>query len=705
MSFNLKAVSLALGLAHTSFAYDAQKRQVDPAPLFPNTTASIVELPSFTEDSSSIEIPLSTGLVDIIDQDLTESLPPVFTSIEVTSEVVADVEVSSSALDIEISSELLETSTPVTEVLDIEETVTPPPEAPEVETIPLVSTQIVQQPSVIVVKQVTFFVFGSALGGLCPVVQPAPAPPAVPGQPAPSPDEGSFVVDDEVFTDFPQACLAACNVQFSQCQSLVGPGLKLTQCQTQLAACQNAAATATIVVPVPTTITQTVVVPPEAIQTDAPAVTSKIIDAGGEVITTTVLHPDEAASVGPSGVIIITVTAPPTPEPEAPEDLPEITEEIVIPPVSTDVVVLQPSGVAVPPEDEDIEDEDAGGDKEVEIPDVVDEEAGDDDEEQEAEDVEDEVEEEPAAEEENIGEVDEDSEAEQEVEEPAEGIDGEDDQEDEVKPPAPIASVVTITLPPNPAEPGVPQISTATITIHPSAAPAPPKGAAEEEDALPLPPQESVVTVTIGDQTGVITMTASAPAAPPALPTNIPGCPLCQEAVTVTETLVLTETVALCEADADATVAPGEETAVVIETEIPESLIPQPSELPEKPEEVVEDVDEVESPEEDVEEAEEEAQEEDAEEVDDEKAQEEDAEEADDEVQEEEAEEADDEAQEEDVEEADDEESEEEELEEGLADDQDNVKGDGPGKSRGDGIFAGKPGRPLRFHRRNYRLW
>jgi hypothetical protein len=95
--------------------------------------------------------------------------------------------------------------------------------------------------SVIIIEQVSFFTFTSALGGLPPDVL------------SNSNNNGTFVVAGQPFTSLGQAASAACNIQFQSCSTVIGQGFEITDCQSQLVLCQGAASTATITAPSPET--------------------------------------------------------------------------------------------------------------------------------------------------------------------------------------------------------------------------------------------------------------------------------------------------------------------------------------------------------------------------------------------------------------------------------------------------------------------
>ncbi|KAH6690603.1 hypothetical protein F5X68DRAFT_274505 [Plectosphaerella plurivora] len=392
----VESVSSALALNQTVTEASSAVAETASSALALNTTVTAIAETASSSLALNATITASSAL-ETLSAD--RNLIPPFANATIT-QAVTEVQVST-VLQVSTVTQDLGNNITVTSVVtnQVPVTVTAPPAT---ETVQVVSTQIIQQPTVIIVQQITFFVFQSALGAICPAVQPAPA--AQVGQ-------GGFIVGGQTFPQFQQACLAACNIQLNQCQTIVGPGIQLTQCQSQFIACQGAAATATVTVAVPTTITQTVILPPNAAQTDAPAVTSHIVEGGGQVIATTTLASDAVATIGSSGVHIITVTATPAP-PAAPAP-------------------SAPPAVQEPPVQQ--------------------------------------------------------------------------------APPQHVTSIVTVTID-NPAQPGVPLVSTATLTLqHPV-----PTQAVEAQPQQPQQPPQmhtSVVTVTIGQQVGVITMTV--PAAQP----------------------------------------------------------------------------------------------------------------------------------------------------------------------------------------------
>ncbi|OBR07325.1 hypothetical protein CH63R_08846 [Colletotrichum higginsianum IMI 349063] len=235
--------------------------------------------PSPILSSINIPPPLSTG---------TGAVAPISggpTGIFLNTSVPATAPQLSTVTEVATITSTLSNNVTTTEVITTERTVTAS------------AAPVIQQPQVIIISQVTFFTFISALGGAPPAVQQG--------------DQGGFVVGGQQFGQFQSACNAACGMQFTQCQSIAGQNFQISQCQTQLIACQNAAKTATVTVSVPTTVTQTVLLPNGPISGDAGGVPSGIAEEGGSVITTTTLPPDAGATVGTGGVSFITVTATP----------------------------------------------------------------------------------------------------------------------------------------------------------------------------------------------------------------------------------------------------------------------------------------------------------------------------------------------------------------------------------------------------------
>ncbi|KAJ0158446.1 hypothetical protein CTA2_11558, partial [Colletotrichum tanaceti] len=245
--------------------------------------------PSPILSSINIPPPLSTG---------TGAVAPISggpTGIFLNTSVPATAPQLTTVTEVATITSTLSNNVTTTEVITTERTVTAS------------AAPVIQQPQVIIISQVTFFTFISALGGAPPAVQQG--------------DQGGFVVGGQQFGLFQSACNAACGMQFTQCQNIAGQNFQISQCQTQLIACQNAAKTATVTVSVPTTVTQTVLLPNGPISGPG-GVPSGIAEEGGSVITTTTLPPDAGATVGTGGVSFITVTATPG-APPSPTAVPE----------------------------------------------------------------------------------------------------------------------------------------------------------------------------------------------------------------------------------------------------------------------------------------------------------------------------------------------------------------------------------------------
>lgn len=267
----LKSAVLVCLLAELGLARQ-KKRQAEPEPVF--TSISILPRPSLTgTGSASSAAPTGIYLNTSI-----PAVPSVTTLTEVATVTATD-----------------SNNVTMTDVVTTERTVTADP------------VTLIRQPKIIIISQQTFFNFISGLGGAPPSVQPG--------------EQGGFKVGGLQFGQFQSACSAACNMQFTQCQSFAGQNFTVTQCQTQLIACQNAAKTATVTVSVPTTVTQTIVVPDMPATGDSNVPTG--IADGGSIITTTTLPPGAGATVGTGGVSFVTGVptpgAPPAQTPAVPE--------------------------------------------------------------------------------------------------------------------------------------------------------------------------------------------------------------------------------------------------------------------------------------------------------------------------------------------------------------------------------------------------
>ncbi|GKT45053.1 uncharacterized protein ColSpa_05234 [Colletotrichum spaethianum] len=264
-----KSAVLACLLAELGLARQAKRQDVAPSPVL-----SSISIPPLLSTGTGAAAPAKAGPTGLF---LNTSIPAVAAPPQV-----------STLTELATVTSLLSNNVTTTQVITTERTVTAD------------AAPIILQPQVIIVSQVTFFTFTSALGGACPAVQQ--------GQ------QGGFVVGGQQFEQFQSACNAACGMQFTQCQSIAGQNFHISQCQTQLIACQGAAKTATVTVSVPTTVTQTVLLP-QGPNSGAAGLPSSIAGTGGSVITTTTLPPDAAATVGTGGVSFVTVTATPAAPP------------------------------------------------------------------------------------------------------------------------------------------------------------------------------------------------------------------------------------------------------------------------------------------------------------------------------------------------------------------------------------------------------
>ncbi|CAM1500642.1 Fc.00g098040.m01.CDS01 [Cosmosporella sp. VM-42] len=146
-------------------------------------------------------------------------------------------------------------------------------------------TATVGQPVIIIIQQITLFIFTSNLGSTCPVVTPG--------------DNGGFVVDGEGHDDIGSACRTACYKQFAKCTANSGTSFRVKDCQTQLGACMKAASTQTVTGS-PVTLTQTVVLPPNC--------PTQAVSDGVSIISSKTLTGGEIATIGTGGVSVITKT-------------------------------------------------------------------------------------------------------------------------------------------------------------------------------------------------------------------------------------------------------------------------------------------------------------------------------------------------------------------------------------------------------------
>ncbi|KAK0387303.1 hypothetical protein NLU13_5616 [Sarocladium strictum] len=155
-------------------------------------------------------------------------------------------------------------------------------------------TAIIAQPIIIIVQQTTNFNFNFSLGGVCPPVVADPA------------GSGGFVVgDNAMLPTLPQACQAACQTQFKQCSAKAGASFQVADCEKQLSACNDAAATETLVDAPPQTVTKSVFLP----ATGVPGVEQELSSDGCAIISTKTLPPDQVATIGDGGISVITTTA------------------------------------------------------------------------------------------------------------------------------------------------------------------------------------------------------------------------------------------------------------------------------------------------------------------------------------------------------------------------------------------------------------
>lgn len=172
---------------------------------------------------------------------------------------------------------------------------------------------VLQPPTVIVVQQVSQFVFQSALGGLVPAVILAPPQQQV--------NVATFTVLSRKFATFGQAASFACTQQSVSCRAVAGPSFSIADCQAQLRGCLIVAQqqaqqiqvvnAAVVQAPPPVTVTQTVFLPPAATESPA-AVQAYVAAQGAAVVTTLVPPPGTVPSVvteSGGGVKIVMTTA------------------------------------------------------------------------------------------------------------------------------------------------------------------------------------------------------------------------------------------------------------------------------------------------------------------------------------------------------------------------------------------------------------
>lgn len=243
--------------------------------IFSNATTSIAdptvltstEVDTSVVDSTSV---VSTGVSDTI-------------TVGQTSTLISNTTVSATGSILPSSTEIVSTDEP-DEPDVITRTVT---RDGEITTQTATVTHTVGSPIIIIIQKITLFIFTSALGSDCPQVKPG--------------NNGDFVVDGETVPNLGDACSKACYKQFSKCASNAGKNFKVTDCQTQLGACIKAASTQTVT-KAPVTITQTVVLPPDC------STASDLVSDGGSVISTKTLTGGEIATIGTGGVSVVTAS-------------------------------------------------------------------------------------------------------------------------------------------------------------------------------------------------------------------------------------------------------------------------------------------------------------------------------------------------------------------------------------------------------------
>lgn len=148
-------------------------------------------------------------------------------------------------------------------------------------------TATVGSPIIIIIRQITLFIFSSALGSQCPVVTPD--------------KKGGFLVDGVTFPELGTACSSACYKQFAQCVANAGKNFRVKDCQTQLGACMKAASTQTVTVS-PVTVTRTVILPPDC------STATRLVSNEGSIISSKTLTGGEIATIGTGGVSVVTAT-------------------------------------------------------------------------------------------------------------------------------------------------------------------------------------------------------------------------------------------------------------------------------------------------------------------------------------------------------------------------------------------------------------
>jgi hypothetical protein len=261
--------------------------------VFANTTTTV--------DASTTTAAIESNVAALSGELLNTAVTDIVTSLVTT----AIIEVSTVTL-------VLDNNQTITSVVTqtIEQLSTVTEVATQATQIQAIATTIVENPTIIIIQQISIFVFQSALGAVCPAVQ--------------NNGQSGFMVGGQQFQNLGQACQSACVQQFTSCAAVAGQNFAVVDCQTQLRACMNAAATATVTEAQPTTITQTVFLPPAA-ATVTEVVSSALANCGCGVLTTTVLPPAAMATIGAYGISIVTTT--------------ESTSETLAPPPPLDCVL------------------------------------------------------------------------------------------------------------------------------------------------------------------------------------------------------------------------------------------------------------------------------------------------------------------------------------------------------------------------------
>ena len=157
----------------------------------------------------------------------------------------------------------------------------------EVTTQTATVTATVGSPIIIIIQQITLFIFSSALGSQCPVVTPD--------------NKGGFIVDGVTFPELGPACSSACYKQFAKCVTNAGKNFRVKDCQTQLGACMKAASTQTVTA-APVTVTRTVILPPDC------STASHLVSNEGSIISSKTITIGELVTIGTGGVSVVTAT-------------------------------------------------------------------------------------------------------------------------------------------------------------------------------------------------------------------------------------------------------------------------------------------------------------------------------------------------------------------------------------------------------------